>query len=658
MTTPSRLIFDAGSRLIGVRTGKVELGQHVHDAYVQIVARTLGVDARHVHVCPVSTSDSPDDGLTVGSVSIQVTGQTIAQEVAELAQVLGAKAARRMNVAVEDVSLDPGTLMYSSGEAACDLFGLAPVRDMSGSVARSYPLIEQAVKGGRVYLQDMGLPDMVHARALRGRSVAQVKELLFDGCRIIEEAGFAAVTSDVNADLLALWDKLPEIAPDGPKSHDGPVADWIRRCALGTEISGTATRQTTKLAASRPFLLHGSIAPSCAIALWADDRLILWTHSQGLHPLRIQIARMVGLEPEQVELRHIPSAGTYGHSGADDAAGDAAMIAMHLPGRPVRVAWPREDEARHGPVGAPMLVEASATLDSRKRIAAWHQEVWSGSHGQRPGGQGNINLLAAMERDPSLWPSEPLTDLPASLGSGAGRNGVPLYAIPDIAVTTHIVQDMPVRTSSLRGLGAQINTVAIEALMDELAGQIDEDPIDFRVRHLDDPRAIAVLEKLRGPYAMDVAEDEAIGIALGRYKGKAAYAAVAAKVKLEDAPRVTDLWAFVDAGHVVSRTGALNQIEGGMIQATSWTLCEGVMLRDGTMDTSGWAEYPTIGWDAVPRLHVELDETMDERPPLGVGECMVGPTSAAIVNAVSACLGQPLAHLPLNRETLIKALSG
>lgn len=656
MSAAARLIFDPETRLIGVRTGKVELGQHVHDAYVQIVAQTLGVDACHVHVCPVTTSQSPDDGMTVGSVSIQVTGQAIAQEVAELEQTLRGDAARRMNVAVGDASLDASTLIYASGMARCDLFELARALDLTGNVALSLPLIEQAITGQRMYLQDMVLPDMIHARALRGRSSAPIRDMLTDDIQMIEDGGFAAVLAASDADLRALWAGFSETIATGSRSHDGPVTDWIKTCAISTETSGTAKTQVTSVAVSRPFLLHGSIAPSCAIAQLKEDRLTVWTHSQGMQPLRTHIARMVGLEPDHVDLRHIPSAGTYGHSGADDAAADAAMIAMHVPGQPVRVAWPREDEARHGPVGAPMLVEASATLDVMGQITSWHQEIWSGSHGQRPGGGGSINLLSAMERDPSLRPTS-FADLPAKLGSGAGRNGTPIYTIPDVAATTHIVQDMPVRTSSLRGLGAQMNTVAIEAMMDKLAAQAGEDPIDFRVRHLEDPRALVILDQLRAPLAIDLEEDEGIGIALGRYKNKAAYVGVAAKVKLEDAPRVLDLWAFVDAGQVVSRSGALNQVEGGMIQATSWTLCEGVMLRDGVIDAKGWAEYPTLGWDGVPRLHVTLADDTGDHPPLGVGECMVGPTSAAIVNAVSACLGQPLAHLPLNRDMLIKALS-
>lgn len=649
MTDTARLIFDPASRRIGIRTGKVELGQHVHEALAQMVATALGVSPHHLHICPVTTADSPDDGLTVGSLSVQVTGQALAQEVSDLARTLRIRAAQRMNVAESDVVLDAEVLTYSSGSATCDLFDLASSAEptLIGPVADSPPLVEAAIKGQRVFLQDMVLPGMRHARALRGRPVTDLPTPLPDDCHLITDGGFAAIVATSEADLLALWPTLPDTKPTGDRSCDGPPSDWIKQRAFATTTSGDPQPETTSVTASRPFVLHASIAPSCAIAQFKDDHLIVWTHSQGIFPLRDQIARVAGLAPDRVELRHVPSAGSYGHNAADDAAADAAIVAMRVPGQPVRVAWPREDEVRHGPVGAPMVVEASATLDADRRIASWHQQIWSGPHGQRPGGGGHVNLLAAMERDPALCPTT-FADLPAAVGGGASRNGAPIYVLPAVAVTTHIVQDLPVRSSSLRGLGTQMNIVAIEALMDRLALQAGEDCLSFRARHLDDPRASALLEKLRAPLTMTLPEDEAIGIALGRYKNKAAYAAVAARVRLEDAPQVLDLWAYVDAGHVVSRDGALNQIEGGMIQAASWTLREGVWLRDGQIDASGWADYPTLHWSEMPELHVELVDGNSDRPPLGVGECMVGPTSAAIVNALGACLGEPLADLPLN----------
>ena len=661
MRNPERIVFDPDRRSIGICTGKVELGQHVHEAFRLIVSRAFGIAAGHVHVCPVSTASSPDDGLTVGSQSVQVTGRALEAEARALAARLLADAAELMQVPAEGTVLDPETLVYACGAARCDLFDLVALRypEMICSVGAEPPLIRAAITGERIYLQDMSLPGMVHARALRGRDAGAVAAHLPEGSHLIEDRGFGAVWSPDEAALHKVWAGLPQAGGAGGQAFDGPIDGWIKGCHLGTSTVGEVPRgkPTAKVTAIRPFLLHGSVAPSCAIARLAGGTLTVWTHSQGIFPLRDQIARALGLATDKVELRHVGSAGAYGHNAADDAAMDAAMVAMQVPGRPVRVAWPREDEIRHGPVGAPMLVEASAILDERNTITGWHQEIWSGPHGQRPGSAGCVNLLAAIERDPSLRATK-FDDLPPQAGAGAARNGVPIYAIPEIAVTTHITQDLPVRSSSLRGLGAQMNIVAIEALMDRLARDLGEDPIAFRARHLQDPRALAVLAALRRIVPDALQPDEGVAIALGRYKNTAAYAAVAARTRLDDAPKVLDLWAVVDAGRVISQSGARNQIEGGMIQAASWTLTEGLWLRDGQVDASGWSDYPTLGWGDVPNLHVEFVRPEADLPPLGVGECMVGPTSAALVNAINSQIGQTVADLPLDRDKLISTLNG
>lgn len=665
----ARFVFDPARRRVGLRTGKVELGQHVHEAYEELVARGLGIGANHIRCLPASTSDSPNDGLTVGSLSIQITGQVLADTASSLAFRLKACAALRLELAPADVELDGDTLQFTGGAKSCDLFEIVATLDaqLIGSVCdteRSTELVKNAVNGTRIFIQDMTMPGLLHARALRSRAVAEVGPLLRHGCRILTDAGFSAVVAEDEASLLALWSRLPDDDIGYVSIFDGPVSDWIKVYRHTTTQRGSAALSGAdlKVSASRPFLLHGSVAPACAIALWQHDSLTVWTHSQGIFPLREQIARVLNLKSDMVTVRHVPSAGCYGHNAADDAAMDAALVAMQVPDSPVRIAWPRQDEFRHAPVGAPMLVESTVALDAEGQISAWHQEIWSGPHGQRPGGGGHVNLLAALERDPALFPQE-VVELPEAIGSGAARNAIPLYAIPAVTVTTHVVQDLPVRCSSIRGLGTQVNTVAIEAMMDKLASISGASPFEVRSRHLNDTRALAVLNKLEAAcaealLAVDGVDDEAIGIGIGRYKNKAAYAAVAARISLDEEPRLLELWAVVDPGQVASRDGVLNQIEGGLLQAASWTLREGVLLREGRIDAKGWEDYPTLGWDEIPTLHVQLIEHLEQVPPLGVGECMVGPTSAAIVNAVSGGLGETLAHLPLSRARLLEALAG
>jgi nicotinate dehydrogenase subunit B len=657
----NRLVFDPQTRRIGVRVGKVELGQHIGPAYRIMVSEALGVAEAAVAVLPVVTSESPDDGLTVGSLSVQVTGVAVQGAAQAWAETLRTAAGLRLNVDAGAVELDPAALVFRSGEGVVDLFDLVPPDALAAIDQPDEDRVAEAIRGSAGFIQDMTLPGMLHGRAMRGRSVEAVRTVAGDTHTLIEDGGFAAIVLPDEAALADLWDRIDAPEPSGPDDCDGPVQDWITtRRAVTTGDDARQIADGVSITASRPFLLHGSIAPACALARMHDGRLTVWSHSQGIFPLRAQIARVLGLDPDKVELHYVASAGCYGHTAADDAAMDAALIASHLPGQAIRVVWPRSDEIWFGPVAAPMVTETCAALDASGRIASWHHEIWSGPHGQRPGGGGNVNLLGAIERDPGLRSGD-IPDLPPAIGAGAARNAWPIYALPSVSVTTHIVQDLPVRTSSLRGLGAQMNTVAIEAMMDRLATEAGACPFAFRLSHLDDPRAVAVLETLRqrteaAREAMAGRDDAAVGIALGRYKNKAAYAAVAATVILEDTPRVSDIWAVVDAGRVISEDGTRNQIEGGIVQAASWTLVEGALLRGGRIAASGWDDYPVLAWRDVPDLHIDLACQQDQ-PPLGVGECMVGPTSAAIAGGVSRVLGQPMANLPLDRAALISALA-
>lgn len=586
-----------------------------------------------------------------------------------------------MNTDVKDIVLNSDTLDFSAQEHHCSLFDLAmaqPIAPCNAQNTVSDPMhdddnfgysnanstIPASILGDRNYIQDLILPNMVYARALRGRDI-DISNL--NNARIIKDGGFEAVVATTEVTLDTAWFGLETALPKRDSSCDGPVAQWIQKRRLRTTSTGetTAINGSVFQSTTRPFLLHASIAPSCAIALYKDDVLTIWTHSQGIFVLRNRVALEVGLSNEQVIVRHIPSAGSYGHNASDDAAMDAVLISLQMQGTPVRVSWTRQDEFQHSPIGAPMMVQAEVELLDDNSIGSWRQTIWSGPHGQRPGGGGNVNLLASIEKDPSTK-STTVPDLPDAVGGGAARNATPPYAISSFGVTTHLVQDLPVRTSSIRGLGAQMNVVCIEAVIEELAERCKMDSLDFRLKHIEDPRGHAVLSHLKTileskskskSKSVLLMENQAIGISYSRYKAKAAYAAVAIRLQLAEKIELLDVWAVVDAGRIVDRSGAINQIEGGIIQAASWTLCEGALLRDGYVDAIGWEDYPIIGWSEIPNINTTLLETNDAMPSLGVGECMVGPVSAAIVNGVSKMVGSTIADLPLTRENFIKAVA-
>jgi len=606
--------------------------------------------------------------MTVGSLSMQVTGASLRGDAISLRDALVREASEKLGVSVADITIDGTTLEFHANGGQCSVFDLPTAEDTAvksnddgGSLA-SASTIADSILGKRQYIQDLVLPGMMFARALRGR---QYTPKSTDAVRVIKDGGFSALLADSEIALDRAWAQVDMESVKRDTSCDGPVAKWIKQRRTETLTSGetstipTSNKKSVVQTATRPFLLHASIAPSCAIARYDKGVLEVWTHSQGIFPLRDTVARHLGMSVDKVIVRHVPSAGCYGHNAADDAAMDAVLISLQLEGVAVRVVWTREDDFQHSPVGAAMQVQIEAQLSDDNAIENWRQTIWSCPHGQRPGGGGNINLLAAIEQD-AKNKTNTVKDLPEAIGGGASRSATPPYSIKSFGFTSHIVQDLPVRTSSIRGLGAQINVVCIEATINKLANSQGIDPLDFRLQHLEDPRGRNVLLRLKN--LLDVAapslqENEGIGIGYSRYKGTAAFAAVATHLRLTDKVELLDVWSVVDAGYVVDRSGTLNQIEGGIIQAASWTLCEGVELRGGYIDAQGWDDYPIFGWSDIPKIHTTLLNEHSDLPYLGVGECMVGPTSAAIVNGVSEVAGCSMGDLPLTREKFLQAAS-
>jgi len=401
---------------------------------------------------------------------------------------------------------------------------------------------------------------------------------------------------------------------------------------------------------------HASVGPSCGLALYRDGRLQVWTHSQGVYPLRAALARLLKIDPALISVKHVQGPGCYGHNGADDAAADAAVIALRRPGVPVRVRWRREEEFGFEPVSPAMVVTVRAALDAAGKPADWTTEIWSGRHSSRPGGGGNLLPAEALPDPP---PAPPATESPNPPGAGT-RNGEPLYGFAAKRILHHLVPETPVRTSSLRGLGATVNVFAIETAMDELAERAGIDPVAYRLSVLPDPRAKGVIEsvaRISGWQAGATGGNgKGCGIGFARYKNMAGYCAVVAEVEVAEEIRVLRVWCAADGGLIVNPDGAINQLEGGIVQAISWALKEGVRLDGAGIASRDWESYPVLRFSEVPEIAVELVGPRVDLPPLGIGEAAGGPTVAAIGNAVAQALGARIRDLPMTRERVIAAL--
>ncbi len=672
-----------------VSTGRVEIGQGVLTAMIQIAADELDLRPDRIVLQSGDTALTPNEGFTAGSQSIQFGGVALRLVCAEirLLHVEAVAALRRLPLA--DLAMNDGAITCRGTPTGDDYWTLAGTVDLTARtsgrarsktaadyaiVGRSAPRVDLAAKvfGEEIFIHDMTLDGMVHARVVRqpgrGATIAAVDEAAIHASakqpiEILRSGNFLAIVGGdetaveavaAKAPAFVKWDGIEPVATfqEEPRSLlQQPSIDRVIGSPLPDAPPGGRAYEATF---TRPYLAHASIAPSCALALSRDGRLQVWTHSQGVFPLRKALAQTLKLDPAAITVTHVQGAGCYGHNGADDAAADAAVIASLKPGTPIRVRWRREEEFAFEPVSPAMVVTVRATLDDTGRPADWTTEIWSGTHNARPG---LGNLLAAQALPDPPPPPEP-ADVPEASGGGATRNGEPLYAIPSKRIVHHLIPQVPLRTSALRGLGAMPNVFAIESFIDELAGRAGEDPVAYRLSLLADARARGVIAHVAQmcDWQRRSAAERALGIGFARYKNRAAYAAVVAQVDVAEEIRVTRVWCAADAGLVVNPDGAINQLEGGILQATSWVLKEQVRLDHSGVAGRDWDNYPVLRFADAPEVTVELVEPASDNPPLGVGEATVGPTAAAIGNAVARALGARLRDLPLTRDRVMAAL--
>ncbi len=476
---------------------------------------------------------------------------------------------------------------------------------------------------------------------------------------VIAAREFEAVRAMRALSGIARWKEEPRL----PKQEN--IAEVITRLPsqnielVDERARVAAAEKTIEAIYTRPYQCHGSIGPSCAVAQFRDGEMTLWTHTQGVYPDRKAIAEMLRLPVAQVRCIHVEGSGCYGHNGADDAAADAALIARALPGPPVRVQWMREQEHAWEPFGPAMVAKARGALDSSGTIVDWDYEVWSNTHSTRPGPAGAL-LAAQHLASPFAVPApEPL---PQPEGGG-DRNAIPLYRFPSTRIVHHFLPDMPLRVSALRSLGAYTNVFAIESLMEELAQAAEADSVEFRLKHLEDPRARDVItmaaERFGWSRGQRAPRGRGYGFAFARYKNLAGYCAIAVELEIEretGRARLLRAVSAVDAGQVANPDGLRNQIEGTILQSASWTLYESVSFDDTRITSIDWSTYPILRFNAVPdRVDVHIIDRPG-LPFLGAGEVGQGPTAAAIANAVANATGRRLRDLPLARERIKAAI--
>jgi nicotinate dehydrogenase subunit B len=676
-----------------VFTGKVELGQGILTALAQIAAEELDLPLARVKMISGDTGQTPNEGQTAGSQSVENSGTALRMASAEVRAILVDLASRRLGVPAEQLTVADGVIAAADGrkvgygELAADV---DLNREASAKVAPKPPAshkivgrsiqrfdIPAKVTGGAAFVQDLRLPGMLHGRVVRppryGSKLDAVDEAapkaLPGVVAVVRDGSFLGVVAEREEQAVkareallksAKWTLGPEL-PDPARIFDVikslPSKDATIGVKQGTVPSGARTIEAVY---TKPYMAHASIGPSCAVAELKDGKMTVWTHSQGVFPLRGELVKALKMPANAIRCVHAEGAGCYGHNGADDVAVDAALLARAVPGRAVRLQWMRDDEFKWEPYGAAMVMRAKASI-AEGRIADWEYELWSNTHSTRPGSTNGTNVLAAWYLAEPQRMGPPTT--PPQPAGGGDRNAIPLYDFPSQRVINHFVQDMPIRVSALRTLGAYANVFALESFMDELAAAAGADPVAFRLAHMKDPRARAVIEAVAKKASWKEGEKgdgtRGRGIGFSKYKNLACYVAVVADVEIDRAAgivRVPRTWAAVDSGLIINPDGLAAQIEGGIVQSVSWTLKEEVQFDKNGILARDFATYPILTMPEAPKVEVELINRPSKRP-LGAGEGSQGPAVAAVANAFAHATGKRIRDLPLNPARVKAALA-
>ena len=695
-------------RTVGVFSGKVELGQGLATALAQIAAEELDLDLERIRLVMADTQRTPDEGGTTGSRSLETSGVAIRSAAAAARQHLLSLAFEQLDslTPAAELRVVDGLIADEHSGRSTDYWELlagrrfnrpvrpdAPVKPPEtytrvGSSAKRLDLLSK-VSGGDSYVHDLAPPAMLHARVVRPPGY-HARLIDFDRdavlgmpglVKLVRDGQFIAVVAEREEQALRAADKARECAAWRYETDLPPAertyADLLSKPAQSQLVKAgavvddaippieapEAAEHTLRATYTRPFQMHASLGPSAALALWRDDQLTLWSHTQAAFILRGALAQALDLDEAQIRVIHAEGAGCYGHNGADDAALDAALVARELPGRPISLKWTRWDEQAWEPYGSAMRLQLQASLSRPGEIIDWNHDVWSYPHSTRPAlGLETSGLLASWHLAEPTPPQRPRAM--GGYHSGAHRNADPIYDLPRVRVARHAVADSPLRVSALRSLGAYANVFAIESFMDELALAAASDPLEFRLRHLRDERARAVLLAAAehadwSNRARVKADAEGWGLALAQYKNLQCYCAMVVKLRVNRETGEIDLRHIIiaaDAGQVVNPDGLSNQLEGGFVQAASWTLYEAVEFDRRGITSVDWETYPILPFSAAPTIETVI-VNRPGLPFLGAGEAAQNPAPAAIANAVSDAVGIRLRDIPFKPEKVLAELT-
>ncbi len=675
-------------------SGKVELGTGVRTALAQIVAEELDVPFDRVHMVMGDTQRTPDEGYTAGSMTISSSGTALRNAAAQARLILFELASRKLAVHLDELNVQAGVISANRQPQRkvtyAELMGgkhfnievpaNVTVKDSQTYtvVGKSTPRedIPRKVAGESVFIQDLRLPGMLHARLVRPpsvgaelismdeRSLAEIPGIV----KVVRRNNFIGIVTEreeqaiLAAQALKVeWREsatLPTMQNLYATLRSRPTEDNLLIDQGDFDSAWKNAHRQLHATYYQPYHAHASIGPSCAVADVKEDQITVWASTPGPYPLSGTLAKLLDVSPEKVHLIHVEGAGSYGQNGSDDAAADAVILSQAV-GRPVRLQWSRQDEFVWEPKAPAMVMEARGGLDSQGNVVAWDYQVWSPSH------------VARAHSPEQLVAGQLLSDQPSAqfgFSFGAERNAPTNYSFETQRVTVHYIADSPLRASSFRSLGGAENTFANESFMDELAAAAGVDALEFRLRYLSDERARQVLksaaskagwESRPSPLKTRGNLSQGRGIGFAWYENDQALVASIAHVQVDistGAVRVNRIVVAHDCGLIINPDGLRNQIEGNTIQSLSRALKEEVMFDEWRIKSVDWESYPILTFSEVPDVDIVLINRPD-LPAVGAGEPSTTTTAAAVANAIFDATGARLRQIPFTPARVKAALS-
>ncbi|MFE8646463.1 molybdopterin cofactor-binding domain-containing protein [Sphingomonas sp. NCPPB 2930] len=699
-------VWDDGS--VTALNGHVDLGTGIRTALAQIAAEELDLPLERLNMVLGDTTRAPNQGGTIASASIQIHAQPLRRAAAQARAWLVARAAERMQVPAEALETFGGTVRLAADPAAALGYGelvagahtallldlSTPVKDAADYtlVGTRQPRLDIPAKatGEQVFVHDMRLPGMLHGRVVRPPYAgADHGDFIGNSLEAVDEASIAHIPGIravvVVRDFVGIvaereeqaeqalrelqvhwkpWPGMPDLSDlaHALRTHPATHRPLIDEGDVDAALAGAA--QPMPRTYVWPFQLHASIGPSCAVAHWQADapggpRMAVWAGTQNPHVLRLDLARLMGIPDVAIDLVRMEAAGCYGRNCADDVAADAALLSRAV-NAPVRVQLTREQEHQWEPKGAAQLMEVQGGLNADGSVAAYDFQSSYPSNGAA-----TLALLLTRTIEPAAQPYE--------MGDRTAR---PPYAYENLRVA---VNDMPpiVRASWLRGVSALPSSFAHESYIDELATAAGADPVEFRLRHLQDPRASELVQATAekagwrphtAPQQQGADGDflRGQGFAYARYIHSkwpgfgAAWAAWVADVDVDRRTGEVHVRRVVvghDAGMMVNPAGVEHQIHGNVLQTTSRALKEKVDFaprgapNPGTVENREWGSYPILSFREVPVIEVVHMPRQGEAP-LGAGESSSVPGTAAIANAIFDATGVRFRSPPFTPEVI------